>query len=181
MSGSEQRDDTGLKARMRDRQALTGAFVPAPSPELVEIAAHAGYDFVVLDAEHGPGFRRHHHMIRAAQAVGVPVLVRVPTASKEFIGRVLDSGADGILVPQVSSVEEARAAVSQALYPPAGTRRCVRARAYGYTRHWKRLGRAGPRPGQGRGGRHAGNAPGHRTGPRHIRNPGRGLRPVGNG
>ena len=77
MSGSEQRDDTGLKARMRDRQALTGAFVPAPSPELVEIAAHAGYDFVVLDAEHGPlDFADIRHMIRAAQAVGVPVLVR---------------------------------------------------------------------------------------------------------
>lgn len=136
MSGSEQQDDTGLKARMRDRQALTGAFVPAPSPELVEIAAHAGYDFVVLDAEHGPlDFADIRHMIRAAQAVGVPVLVRVPTASKEFIGRVLDSGADGILVPQVSSVEEARAAVFQALYPPAGARGAAfYARAYGYTR-----------------------------------------------
>lgn len=144
-SGGTHLDDKGLKARLQDGRPLTGAFVPAPSPELVEIAAHAGYDFVVLDAEHGPlDFADIRHMIRAAQAVGVPVLVRVPTASKDFIGRALDSGADGILVPQVSSAEDARAAVAQALYPPEGVRGAAYyARAYGYTRRsgWDALDR----------------------------------------
>lgn len=134
-----------LKTRLRARQSLTGAFVPAPSPEIVEIAAYAGYDFVVLDAEHGPlDLADIRHMIRAAQAAGIPVLVRVPTASKDFIGRALDSGADGILVPQVSSVEEARQAVAQALYPPQGVRGAAfYARTYEYTRQsgWDALDR----------------------------------------
>lgn len=134
-----------LKTRLRGKQRLTGAFVPAPSPEIVEIAAYAGYDFVVLDAEHGPlDLADIRHMIRAAQAAGIPVMVRVPTASKDFIGRALDSGADGILVPQVSSVEEARSAVAQALYPPQGVRGAAfYARTYEYTRQsgWEALDR----------------------------------------
>jgi 2-keto-3-deoxy-L-rhamnonate aldolase RhmA len=71
-------------------------------------------------------------------------MVRVPTASKDFIGRALDSGADGILVPQVSSVEEARQAVAQALYPPRGVRGAAfYARTYEYTRQsgWDALDR----------------------------------------
>lgn len=126
---------TSLKSRLRGKHPLNAAFVPAPSPEIVEIAAYAGFDFVVLDAEHGPlDLGDIRHMIRAAQAANIPVMVRVPTVSKDFIGRVLDAGADGILVPQVSTVDEARSAVAQALYPPQGGRGAAYyARAYQYT------------------------------------------------
>lgn len=125
---------------------MVAAFIPAPSPELVEIAAYAGFDFAVIDAEHGPiSIGDVVHMVRAAQAANMPVLVRVPVATKDFVLRSLDAGADGILVPQVESAAEAAAIVEESHYPPLGRRGAAYyARAHRFTKDfgWPVLERA---------------------------------------
>jgi len=81
--------------------------------EVVELVGRAGFDYVVVDLEHSPlDLETAYRLIFAAQACGMAALVRVPDRSGSHVQRVLDAGADGILVPQVSSVAEATAAAA---------------------------------------------------------------------
>jgi len=111
-------------------------FIAAPSPELVEVAAHAGFDFVVIDAEHGPiTVADIAHMIRAGDSVDLPVIVRVPEPSKDFILRSLDAGATGIVAPEIETAEEAAELVAHTHYPPRGHRGAAGySRAYAYSK-----------------------------------------------
>ena len=82
----------------------------------------AGYDWICIDTQHGmidyPSVRG---MLQASSIRGLPALVRVPSAGDSAaIMRALDAGAAGVLVPMVSTAQEARAAVSACRYPPAG-------------------------------------------------------------
>jgi len=135
-----------LKTRIADGETLIGAFVPAPSPELVEIAAYSDFDFVVVDAEHGPlGPNEAVQMIRAAQAAMLPVLLRVPLASKDHVLRALDCGVDGVIIPQVDTAADAQVAVAECKYPPVGNRGAAfYTRAHRFTRDsgWTSLARA---------------------------------------
>lgn len=98
----------------RDRR-LIGTFVKTASPHVVEVLGHAQLDFLVLDAEHGPFTRDSADlMLLAAQAVGLPTLVRVPDHAAASIGGMLDLGAAGVVVPHVDSAEQARAVVASA-------------------------------------------------------------------
>ena len=102
---------------------MSALFAKMPCAAQVESAGYAGFDFVVLDQEHGPGgsLDLEHHL-RAAQAVGLPALVRVPCASLAVILAALDAGAVGVVVPHVLDAEGAEAAVAAAHYPPRGRR-----------------------------------------------------------
>lgn len=135
-----------LRARMRAGESLLGAFVAAPCAELVDIASYSGFDFVVLDTEHGPmGPSDIVQLIRAAQAGDIPVLVRVPLPTKDHILRALDSGATGVVVPQIEDAASARECVMQTHYPPVGARgTAFYARTHGYTKNsgWEALDRA---------------------------------------
>ena len=112
-----------FRKRLKARESLLGAFCPAPSPELVEVAAFAGFDFVVIDAEHGPiGIGDIVHMIRAGHSAGIAVMVRVPSMTPDFVLRSLDAGADGLIIPQIETPQEAAAVVDALHYPPAGSR-----------------------------------------------------------
>lgn len=112
-----------FRSRMKARERMLGAFCPAPSPELVEVAAFAGFDFVVIDAEHGPiGIGDIVHMIRAGHGTGVAVMVRPPVMTPDFVLRALDAGADGLVIPQIETPQEAVAAVKSMHYPPGGNR-----------------------------------------------------------
>jgi 4-hydroxy-2-oxoheptanedioate aldolase len=114
---------TPFAARLRAGERLLAVLVPPPAAALVEACAHAGFDVVVLDAEHGPGeLAPLEADLRAARAAGIAALVRVPAAADPLVLRVLDAGATGIVVPHVASAEGARAAVAAAHYPPAGRR-----------------------------------------------------------
>lgn len=116
-------DSSGLKARMRAGARLCGAFCSAPSPESVEIAAYAGFDFCVIDAEHGPiSISDITAMLRAGHAAGIPMLVRVPQASVDFVLRPLDAGADGIIAPQIEERDQLEAVLAGTRYPPLGRR-----------------------------------------------------------
>ena len=113
----------GLKARIAARVPLYGAFVPMPSPAVVEMCAHAGFDFVILDREHGAaGTETIEHHVRAADAAGIPSIVRVPGRAPEHALHALDAGANGILMPHVIVPEDASAAVGAAHFPPRGIR-----------------------------------------------------------
>src|SRR6188508_1524597 len=112
-----------FKLRLRRRDVMFGCFVGQPSPALAEMVGYAGFDYVILDLEHGPtGLETLENMLRAAQAAGAASLVRLPSPAQADILRVLDAGADGILVPHVESVADAQAVVAHAYYPPAGQR-----------------------------------------------------------
>lgn len=112
-----------LKRAIRNRQPLLGLFCSTPAPIAVELIAHAGFDFAVIDTEHtllNP--ETLEHMVRAAHAASLSVLVRVEGVSAAAIGRVLDAGASGILVPRIRGAAETHAVVTAALYAPQGER-----------------------------------------------------------
>lgn len=103
-----------------------------PSPEMAEIFAAAGFDWLFVDMEHGLlDFASVQRLIQAA-GEACPCIVRVPNNEAVLIAKALDTGAAGVIVPHVNSVEEARAAVQAARYPPAGERSIGAARAQGY-------------------------------------------------
>lgn len=97
-----------FRSRMLSGELLAGTFIKTASYEVIEILAKSGLDFVCLDAEHAPFDReRLDSMLAIARALDFPVLVRVGSGTAENILQALDSGALGIVVPHVDSVEKA--------------------------------------------------------------------------
>ncbi len=118
-----------------EQKLLVGTFAAIPHPVAIEVTAASGIDFLCIDWEHSQiGRERIEDLIRAADVHRVPAMVRVPGHAAEDIAAVLDAGAAGVLVPRISTAEEARAAVRATRYPPHGARGVGpgRAAAYGY-------------------------------------------------
>lgn len=112
-----------LKNMLDHKQAAGGLFLSVPAPEIVDVAAVAGFDFVLIDLEHTLiDGRELEFLIAAADRSGISALVRVSDAYSERILQVLDAGAAGIVVPRCSNKETAQAAVSRARYAPLGSR-----------------------------------------------------------
>ena len=112
-----------VRQAFAEKRCAFGIFIMVPSPALVEIAGYVGFDFVVLDMEHGAlGPESLEQMIRAAEVAGTSPIVRVTVNDRGLILRALDAGALGVLVPHVASVQAAQAAVSASKYPPEGFR-----------------------------------------------------------
>ncbi|MFK8022857.1 MAG: HpcH/HpaI aldolase/citrate lyase family protein [Ilumatobacter sp.] len=100
-----------------------GTWVKLPTLETLELLAHAGLDFVVIDLEHSPlTLESAYMLVVVAQSMDMVAFVRVPDRSGSHVQRVLDAGADGILVPQVTSVEQAEQAIAQMTFAPKGVR-----------------------------------------------------------
>ncbi len=114
-------DMMDLAARVRRGERLLGGLVRMSNESLVELVGLVGMDFVVLDAEHGPvdQLELAHH-ITAAEAVGIPAMVRVGGLGELL--RVLDLGAAGVIFPHVDSVSDAEEVVQAVHYPPRGRR-----------------------------------------------------------
>ena len=105
------------------------------SPNVAELLAHAGYDWLVIETEHnGLDSAEIQHMLMAMSSTSVVPIVRIPSANPVFIQRALDMGALGVLVPMVRTADEARAIVAATRYPPSGKRSFgpLRAAHYGY-------------------------------------------------
>jgi 4-hydroxy-2-oxoheptanedioate aldolase len=112
-----------LRERLRRPEPLLVTFCIIPSVEIVELIALAEFDGVILDMEHGPyGTESLVPLIATARARNIYAIARVRRNEASLIGAALDAGASGVLVPQVSSREEAVAAVSAARFAPEGTR-----------------------------------------------------------
>jgi 4-hydroxy-2-oxoheptanedioate aldolase len=124
-----------LRAALRERRPLLATFVLIPRLEIIELLAAAGFGAVLLDLEHGPiGPAELPLMAAAAQGAGMFAIARVAEGTAAEIGRVLDAGVDGVLVPHVSSPEAARRLVEFGRFPPAGDRSInpyVRGTGYG--------------------------------------------------
>ena len=121
-----------LKAKLRAGELLRGTILTIGAAEVAELLATAGFDWLFVDAEHGALDPRDVLGILQAVAGRTPCLVRIPALDEAWIKRALDAGADGIIVPQVGSAEEARRAVQFAHYPPLGRRGLGTARANRY-------------------------------------------------
>jgi 4-hydroxy-2-oxoheptanedioate aldolase len=112
-----------LRQRLRERQPLLSTFIIIDAPEVVEMAALAGFDALILDLEHGPyTLAQLPRLVLAARSRGAYAIVRVASNDPAQIGAVLDLGADGVLVPQVGSAAAAAQAVASGRYAPEGMR-----------------------------------------------------------
>lgn len=124
-----------LKQQLQNQQLTFGLFCSMPYPQLVEMIGLAGFDFVIIDSEHALiNPETLEHMIRAAEAVDLTALVRVPPGDAQAILRVLDAGAQGVVVPHVNDEHAARAAVRAARYAPEGMRSLNTGRPSGFAR-----------------------------------------------
>ena len=113
-----------FKKQLRAGTPKLGIFLNAHSPTVAEQLSHSGYDWLLVDSQHGPmGYEKLSAMLSGISNGGAKSLVRVGSYSdRPGIQQSLDLGADGILVPYINSADEARAAVTCGRYPTAGTR-----------------------------------------------------------
>lgn len=123
-----------IKTLLASGKRALGTIIQMASPEIVEAAGYAGYDFVFIDGEHGSfSFDTAVHMLRAAEAAGLVALMRVPDKTPSHIVHALDAGFMGVVVPKVNTKEDMEAIVENARYSPQGSRgACPRLRV---TRH----------------------------------------------
>ncbi len=122
-----------LKAKLSQGQAAYGTFISMDSPDLSELVALSGFDFQIIDTEHGPGNSwSMQHMIRAADCRGMSTIVRVPNHERTSILKVLDIGADGVQVPMTNDVESVRQVAEGAHYAPMGIRGAALTRSADY-------------------------------------------------
>jgi 2-dehydro-3-deoxyglucarate aldolase/4-hydroxy-2-oxoheptanedioate aldolase len=112
-----------LAAAVRSGVPTLGTFIGTASPLAAEVCAAAGFDWLLLDLEHGAGGEEQiRDVVPAAGSYGVPTVVRVESAARIRMGRVLDSGAAGIMLPRLNTVDEVAEAIRHLSYPPAGDR-----------------------------------------------------------
>lgn len=121
------------KAKLKAGETVWGCFVRYPSATLIDVLGYQGWDFIVFDAEHGTIEPRDcEDMVRAAELHGVTPIIRVTTNSPPVILRFMDTGAQGLHVPWVNSLDETNAAVGSVKYHPLGTRGLAGVRAADY-------------------------------------------------
>lgn len=112
-----------LKRKLKAGETQIGAFITAPCPEVVEVLAVTGYDFVILDTEHtASGIETVVDMMRAAEVYGMVPIVRVPDDTPKNIARYLDVGAYGVQIPMVHTAEQAARIVEAMKFMPEGKR-----------------------------------------------------------
>ena len=112
-----------VKKLMREGKLALGKYVSLADPQVVEIIGIAGFDAAFIDMEHtGFDLRTVEEMIRASDLAGVTSMVRVPDNDAKLILRILDMGAEGIIVPHIEGLEGAKRAVDAVRYPPLGDR-----------------------------------------------------------
>lgn len=122
-----------LKQKIRNKQLTLGSWLTIPHQAIVEIMATANFDWITIDIEHSAvDIESIMNIIGHVQAGGMKALVRVYANDEIIIKRVLDAGADGIIVPMIKSKKEAQELVSNVYYPPKGRRGVGLSRAQQY-------------------------------------------------
>jgi 4-hydroxy-2-oxoheptanedioate aldolase len=112
-----------IRERLAKGDVLAGVFCKTTAPEFIEAIGHAGFDFCILDMEHGPAtLETLQHLIRAAEVSGVLPVVRTRGSGEADVAQPLDLGAAGVQVPQVGSLAEAEAVIRAAKFAPQGRR-----------------------------------------------------------
>lgn len=125
-----------LKAKLEKNQPVLGPFCKMAEPAIYEIIGLAGFDFAIIDLEHGPlSYETAQNLIRACELHGVSPVIRVPCNEEHHILRALDIGAHGVEVPEVNTREQAMKLARSARFHPAGNRGlCCFVRAAEYSR-----------------------------------------------
>jgi len=126
-----------LKERIKAGETVHGSWLNLGSHVSADIMGHAGFDWLLIDMEHGSGYEdMMFHQLQVLAAMEVTPLVRTSDATRGKIQQILDSGSQGIMFPQINTVEEAKTATQLMYYPPKGTRgmaKITRATHYGKT------------------------------------------------
>jgi 4-hydroxy-2-oxoheptanedioate aldolase len=121
------------KDKLSEGKVVFGAIISRYAPDLVELFGAIGYDFVMLDCEHGPmDLDQLEHMVRAAEVFGITPIARVPDHAEATLLRFLDRGVQGVIVPHVNTRQEAEAVAKAARYYPEGHRGVGGGRAHDY-------------------------------------------------
>lgn len=122
-----------LKAKLQSREKVFLGWTSFAHPGITEIFSRSGIDAVGIDIEHSTiSQEQSQRIIAAAQAGGTACLPRIASHNKEMARRLLDSGADGIIVPMVESADDVRSIIEWMKYPPIGRRGFGVGRAQGY-------------------------------------------------
>jgi 2-keto-3-deoxy-L-rhamnonate aldolase RhmA len=112
-----------MKEKLRAGEPVFGVSIMIPSPQIVEMVAAAGFDWVLLDCEHGTlTLESVELMAMASEASGITAIARPASKSPEHILQVLDRGVMGVQVPHVNTAEDAREVIAAVKYHPAGRR-----------------------------------------------------------
>jgi 2-dehydro-3-deoxyglucarate aldolase/4-hydroxy-2-oxoheptanedioate aldolase len=128
---------TTFQDRLREQRPLVGTLLTTGSREIAEVIQIAGYDWVFIDTEHGMMEPSDVQGLLQALSSGPPALVRIPCNDPVWYKKALGAGADGVIVPLIRTVDDARRAVGFAKYPPIGARSVGIGRAHGYGAKFK--------------------------------------------
>ena len=124
--------EKSFRQRLIAHEELLGTLLSLPSPEIAELLAKSGFDWLFIDMEHSTiALKDAQHMIQAAEP-NAHSIIRVPGNDELWIKRCLDTGAEGIIVPQVNSKKEAEQAVQYTKYPTKGKRSVGISKAHDY-------------------------------------------------
>lgn len=121
-----------FRSRLANGELLVGTVVTLSCPEVAEVLAGAGFDWLFIDAEHSPLEARDMQSLLQGAGPGTPCVVRLSSGEQVPIKKALDIGAAGIIAPQVNSAEQAQSVVRFSKYPPLGARGVGIGRAHGY-------------------------------------------------
>jgi 2-keto-3-deoxy-L-rhamnonate aldolase RhmA len=124
---------SSLKQKIKNGDLTIGSWITIGNTSIAEILSNAGFDWLVVDLEHTTiSLEQAGELIRTIELSGVPSLVRLTSNDENQIKRVMDAGAQGIVVPMVITAEDAESAIAATRYPSLGTRGVGLARAQGY-------------------------------------------------
>ena len=112
-----------LKQRLKNHETVFGTFYKLNSPIATEMLGWAGMDFIVIDCEHGAiSSESVENIVRCADSTGMSTVVRVASDAEEHILHALDSGAEGVQIPDLKTVEQFKRSAAACKYYPLGTR-----------------------------------------------------------
>ena len=115
--------DDPIRQALNAGKTLSNVWIMLGSGLVLEIAAHAGWDMATIDLQHGQGgFNEMVAMITAADAAGIPALVRIPHNEPGYIHRALDAGVQGVISPMINTKQDAQDFANACKYPPVGAR-----------------------------------------------------------
>ncbi len=121
-----------FKQRLQAGETVVGPIVSLPCADVADLLSRVGFDYLWIDLEHSPMDIGDAQILIQAAGGRCPCIIRVPEVSEAWIKKALDTGCDGIVIPQIRSAEEARVAVAWCQYPPAGRRGAASTRAHAF-------------------------------------------------
>ncbi len=121
-----------VKVALDAGQSVVGTMVSEiRQPAVMQLLKNAGFDFVIIDNEHGPfNIETIADLSRTAKYLGLTPLVRIPDLAYPFIAQPLDSGAQGLMIPRITQADQVREVVQMMKYPPTGRRGCATSRGF---------------------------------------------------